>query len=256
VTIKTHQASSIIELLAVLDKHCKAEDFLFRGQHEDKPLLPRIARVTLDPSEAPEEVEHRMFQDFKRRAYPHLEIVPDNDLDWLALAQHHGMATRLLDWTSNPLAALWFAVSEPAHEAQPAVIWALTVVESDYVLPSSAGDPWQIDRTRVFRPTHVTQRIIAQSGWFTVHKYRRERRARRGFLALDSNRTYERRLQKILIAPTAFTDIRWDLDRCGVTAASLFPDLDGLCRHVQWFHTLLSDETRSTRLVGRNLRCA
>lgn len=240
--IAEHTIESIIELFAALKEHCVGPDFLFRGQREDRPLLPRIARLSFDPGDRRPDAERRMYEDFRRQALPFLERVPDNDWDWLALAQHHGMATRLLDWTGNPLVAMWFAVARPAVDSGSAVIWILEIESADYVEEKETVNPWSVDRTRVFRPTHITRRVVAQSGWFTVHKYRTKSE---NFLALDKNSTYKRRLRKLRIPATAFADIRWDLDRCGINGSSLFPELDGLCQHIEWTHSLLKDETES-----------
>jgi len=187
--------------------------------------------------------ESKMFQDFKRQALPLLQFRPSDDWDWLALAQHHSMATRLLDWTSNPIAALWFAVRRPAIDDKPGVVWAFDSNPNDYVPTDMKDSPFSLSRTVVFRPRHITRRIIVQAGWFTVHKYLIDGH----FVALENHSRYKRRLQKIIIPPLKFSDIRWELDRWGFNAANLYADLDGLCGHVEWQHSLMDDEPGEDR---------
>jgi hypothetical protein len=224
------------EYTAYIEQQFDADDLLFRGQSEDHPLLPRIARLRLKSDLV--RTEQEMLRDFKLQALPHLSMRPESDWDWLALAQHHGMATRLLDWTANPIAALWFAVECPATRNRPGVVWIFDTKHADYA--DNREDPFAGTRTRLFRPRHITKRIIAQFGWFTVHTYLGERKR---FIPLEINALYKKRLTKLLIPASAFSQIRRELDRWGFNAAALFADLDGLCRHVQWQHSLVKDES-------------
>jgi len=236
--------SSFAEFSSYLSEERDEDDLLFRGQPSDDPLVPRIGRITLREKEALPDVEQTMLTEFKRQALPLLDFRPESDWDWLALAQHHYMATRLLDWTTNPFTALWFAVEKPparnpkTKSKLPAVVWVFNASKKDYVSDKEL-EPFEVTRTMIFRPRHVTRRIVVQNGWFTVHKWMvRQKR----FIPLENNNQYSKRLQKILIPPNAFSLIRRELDRCGFNAGSLFPELDGLCKHIQWQNTLLEDE--------------
>lgn len=228
---------SIARFVVYATKHCRGDDILFRGQREDKPLIPRMARLNL---KAPVlETEKRMLDDFKRKSIPLIEISPDTDWDWLALMQHHGLATRLLDWTQNPFAALWFAVSKPAADSDHGVVWKFEPSQRDFVTPSADVSPFQGRRSHVFQPNHITKRIVAQSGWFTVHAYV-EKTTR--FVQMERNRFYRSKLTKLMIPPEAFPDIRCELDRFGINASTLFPDPDGLCSQIEWLNKFLDDE--------------
>jgi len=207
---------------------------LFRGQTIDKPLLPRIARdherykeyddITCFPFL---ETEARILDEFKRRSRQYLDKEPDSEWDWLSLAQHHGLPTRLLDWTENPLVALYFALNKGRHAG---IVWMLTAREGVVVKPVKENDPYSQDRTKLFRPNIVSPRIIAQSGWFSLHKYMKNEDK---FLALDHHRAYRSGLKKIVVSGESTTILK-HLDACGVNASTLFPGLDGLCDFLKW----------------------
>ena len=219
----------------------KREYVLYRGQRENMALLPRIARLRLQRSIP--ETERRMLQHLKRQALPHLGLLPDTDWDWLALAQQFGMATRLLDWTQNPLAALWFAVEKPpareGTQQKEGVVWVFRAKESD-LASTSEEDPFSGQLTKVFQPDHITPRLAAQSGWFTVHKYVSSKKR---FVRFEQHTRYKKQLAKLTVPGPCFADLREQLDRLGVNAAALFPDVAGLCAHLSWLYSYLEDES-------------
>jgi len=233
----------IVENLAAylryLERYGDKEDVIFRGQREDWTLVPKLARLALRSGQEILPTEQKMLETMKKQALLFLDFVPETALDWLAVSQHHGLPTRLLDWTANPLAALWFAVRKPAQADEPAVVWMFEPIDKDFVVGDKSANPFALDRTRVFRPRHITRRVVAQSGWFTVHRYLPNRK---GFIPLEKNAAYRKRLLKVMIPASRFDDLRVELDRCGVNAASMFPDLEGLSRHIEWQNSLLQDE--------------
>ena len=109
----THHVKSFREFQEIILEIPTERFILYRGQAQDKTLLPKIARYSVPDAE---ETEREMLEDFKRRSLHLIDTHPGNSWDWLALAQHHGMATRLLDWTENPLIALWFSISSRQDE--------------------------------------------------------------------------------------------------------------------------------------------
>jgi hypothetical protein len=237
------KAAHICEFIEITLELAKDDFTLFRGQQGDWPLLPKLGRVKPRTRASGEELEQRLIRDFKNQSVGLLGITPASEWDWLALAQHHGLATRLLDWTTNPLVALWFAVREPAPRDKskkqlPGVVWIFNH-DPDYADPDSDAEPYSVKRTTVFRPKHVTRRIVAQQGWFTVHRLDGPTGR---FTTLEKIKRLKRELVKIEVPASGFSDIRDELSRMGITHSSMFPDLDGLCRDILWNHTLLEDE--------------
>jgi FRG domain len=234
------EITSLSEYLEYLLKHCECnDDALFRGQSEDWPLLPKISRLTPRDGATYLEIEKKMLALIVRKSNSHLETLPTRDMDWLAVAQHYGMATRLLDWSCNPLTALWFAVERPATSKMAnAVVWIFFPSAEDFVKNVQSFKPLEIKATKVFTPNYLNRRIAAQQGWFTVHAIRGNGK----FLALERNAAYKNRLTKICIPAAKFSSIRMDLDRCGINAETVFSDFYGLCKDAQWQHTQLVDE--------------
>lgn len=219
-------------------------DLLFRGQPCDKPLLPKLGRLT--PKGERGKIERLLLDKFARESLPFTEFEPRDEWDLVALAQHHGLPTRLLDWTHSSLAALWFAVRRPPQTKESGdgleigVVWVLCADLEDFQQITSGTSPLDNKlRTLIFRPKAITRRIVAQSAVFTVHKLHDDSS---NFIALDKNRLYKQKLIKVIIPAEAFSGIREELNMYNANAALLFPDLDGLCAHLSWRYTKLSDE--------------
>ena len=157
----------------------------------------------------------------------------------MALAQLHGMATRMLDWTENPLLVLWFAVRTESKNDENGVVWLFNPVDADYVDTTKVLSPLDIRKTMVVVPAHANPRVRVQAGRFTVHLFQE---IRNRFSPLEKLKSYKPRLKKIEIVSSAFSQIRCDLDRCGINSGSMFPDIGGLAAHVEWQHTKLQDE--------------
>ena len=201
-------------------------------------LAPKLARLDLRPTRHYRDAERHLVERFKAQCLPHLQRELRDEWDVLALAQHHGLATRLLDWTSNPLVALWFAVREPAMGHAPGSVHIFVADDDDFA-DKASGEPYGVPRTLFFRPSHLTQRIVVQDGWFSVHKY--NTRTRR-FSTLEKVKAYQTRVGSIVIPNDLFPRLRAELAQVGITYASMFPGLDGLSSHLNWQVSLLPDE--------------
>lgn len=217
------------EVVALYDK-LETDVLLFRGQPCGKPLLPKIARDS--PQLNSTDLEREMLNRLRRQGHRFPEVSAANDLDLLAIAQHHGMATRLLDWSSNPLVALWFACSEPSTEQQ-AHLYIYKASKGVLLDPRVDSDPFSFAVTKIFQPTHNNARVIAQCGWFSVHPYY----AQQKFKGLDEDVVHFLSVFHLAIPAGEKAAILAKLDVLGVNHRSLFPDLDGLCRHISWEHT-------------------
>lgn len=217
-------------------------DLLFRGQSSDKPLLPKLSRLNLNGEITI--IEKLILKEFQRGILPLSEFQPSNNWDLLALAQHHGLPTRLLDWTYSALVALWFAVCRPPQTnasgtKENGVVWILNAEVDDFRNDTEKIDPLSNKITKIFRSTVVSRRISAQSGVFTVHKINENGK----MISFETNKNFNTKLTKAIIPANEFASIRKQLHILGVNNASIFPDIDGYCKHLEWRYSKMTDET-------------
>jgi len=223
------KARAIVRTFAEL--HAALEPFtervprwLFRGHSRGSwALVPKAGRLRWPNTN--ESVDLGWLEAWKRRAIEHVSLPAATDWDWLAIAQHHGFATRLLDWTANPLAAAYFALEQETSENP--CIWAYRAHRILDGQTPSTQTPAQHVGVAVFRPRGVAQRISRQNALFTVHGP--------PTLAVVNNLNDGDQLERVTFDRASRLKLLRDLDFYGINRATLFPDLDGLSSYLNWY---------------------
>lgn len=201
--------------------------YLFRGQCDNFRLLPGIARPKYKFSFTKLETERRILDEFKAHSLPHLKIIPKTDLEYLVVAQHYGLPTRLLDWTENALAALFFAVSRKIeNDMRPEVRVCSFPNTSDIIIRDYEMTIFDQHDIKFFKPTSFLDRIISQSGWFSMHPQSGHNTG--SYIQADKVSNSEIRFSRIAIDPEYAGDIYRTLNDCGINKFSIFKDLDSL----------------------------
>lgn len=234
--------SNFVELHNTLKEYRKDQIWVFRGQQDNLEwrLKPKAGRGIIKIP------DQNLFRAWKRMAAAYEDRVFKSDWDWLTIAQHHGLPTRLLDWTLNPLAAAYFAVKHSRESQNKGVIYAYYDKKAEDTglagEPEQTGqpkqkEPFDLNGIRKVRPRSVTQRLAMQSGIFTIHNP--PEKCLEDSLSDNNNKI---KLKRIIIERSYFEDLLVDISYYGVNENTLFPGFDGLSGYMTWWYSL--DKTK------------
>lgn len=225
---------------ALSGKRAMAEVKWYRGQRDfGWDLLPGVARKRGWKTN-----EVSMLKRFRQDASPRIGVQPTTPWGWLALAQHYGLPTRLLDWTENPLIGLFFATapSPPGqsqsdgafYELDPVELNSNSISESPHIVMMDDDDildsylPGVSTRLKAGAIAAVSQRhfgrIISQSGTFTVHSQ----------LGVDLRSEHSgTHVTKYRIPASRKPEIRATLNDMNVNDSTVYQDLQSLAGHIK-----------------------
>jgi hypothetical protein len=221
----------------------------------DWPLLTSLDQLG-NPPHTKADVEEHVLRNFVRYSRPHLTTASANDWELLVLAQHHGLPTRLLDWSYSPLVAAHFATVN-GERGSDRVVWRLDwqMVHRKFGLPELAlliedlqqlfGEdepftPWSLMRAEaaardfacMIEPPSLDSRLEAQSAVFSLCSNKR-----RSFADFLTDYDLAAALTKLIIPATEVARIRDQLDLVGMDERLIFPDLDGVAAKIRRYYS-------------------
>ena len=235
--IPDHEFATLIQFIQLIHKYPNI-GWIYRGESDgSRPIIPKAGRknyflpVLDDPAERdlpPRDI--RRFNVWRRLAVAYDKNLPANDFDCLAYAQHYGLATRLLDWSTNPMVALFFAVD--SCSSKDAAVYCYS---PHYHLDSTVAKLGELTEIARYIPPPFDQRILSQSGVLTYMPNPSEPLQPEPVRDLgELTPEHGQNLVKLTVLSDMKHILKRMLDEIGINRKSLFPDIEGLSNYVNW----------------------
>lgn len=225
---------SFRRFLTLLENHYNS-NYIFRGENSTEyKLIPKIGREPYTEKLSKDKfadnlqsLEENTMRDFVRMSIPYLYLRNISHLEQWTIAQHHGLPTRFLDWTENPLIAAYFATENSGE--RDVVIYAMDKTQFNVIFEQEDTDIFSLpeeDKVVFYTPSYFHPRIIAQKGVFTIHAS--------PTTPLDKTRinNHNCKIERIIIKNNIVPEFIHNLDWFGINRSFIYPGLDGLAYHL------------------------
>ena len=239
--------------------------FVYRGMRSSQYLLSTSLQRLGGQYH---KLENHLLRNFRKYAHDRAAPVLNSTSpwDWLALAQHHGLPTRMLDWTYSPYVALHFATDDLEAYHQDGLIWAINYVKAAEHLPPALRHALREEGSNVFtpeilepvcrdlaaleliqeepfvlfvEPPSLDERIVHQHALFALMSHSQA-------VLHEWLRARPELFFRIVIPARLKWEVRDKLDQANITERVLFPGLGGLSRwlHRHYSPTSINEESR------------
>jgi len=229
--------------------------YAFRGlacvSHDLSTSLVRLTREKVDAAL----LEQSLLRNFRKYAHARASNGVDSIWHWLALAQHHGLPTRLVDWTYSPFVALHFATAQPETYGHDGLVWCVNFIKAHQLLPKQLrklleqehSDALTVEMLSRFESLHafdslardtfvafieppsLDDRILNQFAIFSIV-------SNPGVGLDDWLRQHPDLVRRVVIPAELKWEVRDKLDQANINERTLFPGLDGLSRWLERYY--------------------